>query len=228
MKKFYMTMVAMLCGVAAMAQDTTDGLYVNDIQVDKGTTALVIPVCLKNTLPVAAISFRTQLPTGVTFKVVRGKLQYTLNEDRAPGYSVDYQVASDNNPMVSVYDKYPFDLNDGAIINIQATISSDVAAVDGTYQVKLYAISCSAPAVPEAEMEDFGVTPENNDGRSYTVSGEMPQVETTFNLTIGKGTGINTINADDENAPIYNVAGQRVSKAQKGVFIQNGKKVAVK
>ena len=55
-----------------------------------------------------------------------------------------------------------------------------------------------------------------------------PQEPFTIKLTVAGGTGINGINAADSNAPIYNVAGQRVSKAQKGVFIQNGKKVAVK
>jgi hypothetical protein len=45
------------------------------------------------------------------------------------------------------------------------------------------------------------------------------------NLKIGAGNGINGINAADSKAPIYNVAGQRVSKAQKGIFIVNGKKV---
>lgn len=41
------------------------------------------------------------------------------------------------------------------------------------------------------------------------------------------GTGIEGINAasENENAPMYNLAGQRVSRVQKGIFIQNGKKV---
>ena len=39
-------------------------------------------------------------------------------------------------------------------------------------------------------------------------------------------TGIDgiTVDAADENAPIYNLAGQRVTKATKGILIQNGKK----
>ena len=45
----------------------------------------------------------------------------------------------------------------------------------------------------------------------------------------GIETGIDEINgADVENGAIYNLAGQRVNKAQKGVFIVNGKKVIVK
>ena len=42
-------------------------------------------------------------------------------------------------------------------------------------------------------------------------------------------TAISSVKADElQGATIYNLAGQRVSKAQKGVYIINGKKVAVK
>ncbi len=45
----------------------------------------------------------------------------------------------------------------------------------------------------------------------------------------GLATGIDEINgAAVENGAIYNLAGQRVNKAQKGIYIVNGKKVAVK
>ena len=48
----------------------------------------------------------------------------------------------------------------------------------------------------------------------------------TYELT-GGTNGINDINvapAANENAPVYNLAGQRVSKEAKGILIQNGKK----
>ncbi len=42
-------------------------------------------------------------------------------------------------------------------------------------------------------------------------------------------TGINGVAADSVNGPIYNIAGARMSNAtQKGVYIQNGKKILVK
>lgn len=46
----------------------------------------------------------------------------------------------------------------------------------------------------------------------------------------GGGTGINTVKAAElnANAPIYNLAGQEVSKGYKGVAIQNGKKMILK
>lgn len=45
----------------------------------------------------------------------------------------------------------------------------------------------------------------------------------------GQTDGISTINAkNDADAPIYNLGGQRVEKATKGIYIQNGKKFVVK
>ena len=51
----------------------------------------------------------------------------------------------------------------------------------------------------------------------------------SFSIDGGEATGISAITADgsivvDDNAPMYNLAGQRVSKSYKGVVIQNGKK----
>lgn len=50
------------------------------------------------------------------------------------------------------------------------------------------------------------------------------------NPSSAKATGINEVNGQQStvNAAIYNLQGQRVSKAQKGLYIVNGKKVAVK
>ena len=93
--------------------------------------------------------------------------------------------------------------NEGDILTIPLTLT-DVA--DGQYEIKFYEISISTTGgVSVADAKEIVAT-----------------------LTVGKVVGINSINADDVNAPIYNVAGQRVSKAQKGIFIQNGKKIAVK
>ena len=47
-----MTMVAMLCGVAAMAQNPTgqfdNELYAEEVKLDKGTTDFTLPICMKN------------------------------------------------------------------------------------------------------------------------------------------------------------------------------------
>ena len=54
------------------------------------------------------------------------------------------------------------------------------------------------------------------------------QDDTTFQLIVGS-TGIVNIENDAVNGGVYyNLAGQKVSNAHKGVLIQNGKKVVVK
>ena len=44
----------------------------------------------------------------------------------------------------------------------------------------------------------------------------------------GFADGINSVEQDGSNAKIYNLNGQRVNNAQKGIYIKNGKKVIIK
>jgi len=203
MKKFYMTMVAMLCGVAAMAQDGVFELSASDFTLDTGTTTAELEISMKNSDEVSAFSFRLGLPAGVEMTLnKKGKKYVTLDEDRIDDHTAIIQTASDGADMISVYsaNNESFYENDGTIVTVPLTI-----ATDGTYELRVYNVSISTPA-----------------GVSVATSTEF-----TVTMQVGP-TGINSINAADSKAPIYNVAGQRVSKAQKGVYIQNGKKVAVK
>ena len=49
-------------------------------------------------------------------------------------------------------------------------------------------------------------------------AGEEPPIEDSVELNV----------ANTQNAPIFNLAGQQVSKTVKGVYIQNGRKFVVK
>ena len=70
------------------------------------------------------------------------------------------------------------------------------------------------------------------DNEKYDITGILGTFNETTNevflLNIEKNipSGINKVEAEelDENAPVYNLAGQRVSKDTKGIVIQNGKK----
>ena len=209
MKKFYMTMVALLCGVAAMAQD--DCVYANDVKVDKGETTAELSVCLKNSMDAGALSFCLELPDGVSVTLnKKGKMVATLNDDRAEDMNLNTQVTAAGLPQVGVFADWAFDGNDGEVVAVSLTLTEDLAAVDGEYDINLTNITVATP-----------------DAVSLTVQG-LFNTEASCKLIVGEGTGIHSINADNNNAPVYNVAGQRVSKAQKGVYIQNGKKVAVK
>lgn len=71
----------------------------------------------------------------------------------------------------------------------------------------------------------YKATPETTiaAGKGYIV--KASSVKAFYGFDADDATGISGINAADENAVIYNVAGQRLSKAQKGINIINGKKV---
>ena len=56
-----------------------------------------------------------------------------------------------------------------------------------------------------------------------------PQLAIVDELTNNNTTGINTVNAaNQKSAEIYDLQGRKVSKAQKGMYILNGKKVVMK
>lgn len=76
---------------------------------------------------------------------------------------------------------------------------------------------------------------ELQEGNTYTFTGimilynEQPEMYVTVDPTTAGATAISNVNAElNANAPVYNLAGQRVARAEKGIFIQNGKKVIMK
>ena len=205
MKKFYMTMAAMLCGVAAMAQNA---LYSEDIKVDAGEESAEIEIFMMNEVDVTACSFRLYFPDGVymPYDGEDYEDEVSIDKTRAKKHQAIMQKSEDGGDMISIYHSKNAVIsgNDGLLVTVPFVISPNVQ--EGTYTIRVTNCSMATPDKVSLEIPtEFDVT-----------------------LQIGEGTGINGINANDSKAPIYNVAGQRVSKAQKGVFIQNGKKVAVK
>jgi len=211
MKKFYMTMAAMLCGVAAMAQ--IGSLSCEDIDATAGGDVAYLEVML-STEDVTAISgmqFNVTLPENVTI----AKVYNEDDEEWVDDVTFPIAKAKHQTGFMTSGDGYMFylggdkSLSYKAITNPVAKIGIVVAkeAKDGTYDVPFTKAVLSDKSTPI---------------KSYEVA------DFTAKLTITGGTGINGVNADNANAPVYNLAGQRVSKAQKGVYVQNGKKVAVK
>ena len=237
MKKIYMTMVALLCGVAAMAQVANLDVPEN-VEAATGSEGEITVGMTCNQPSLAAVSFRIGFPEGVAFatyeeeewseeleemvtvqkfyignpKVADGRNDFVLNDDRSNGHTATPQF-----------------LTGQAAIDYPGFVQVAVAANPTAYFTGMTGdiITMKFQVAESVEPGDYTIT--INKAAASTKSGKSVALEdVTVPLTITKGTGIHSINADDVNAPIYNVAGQRVSKAQKGVFIQNGKKVAVK
>lgn len=76
------------------------------------------------------------------------------------------------------------------------------------------------------------VSPDSYAGNTYNVKGILVIFKTNYQIypiEVATTEGIKSITADeDANAPAYNLAGQRVDNAYKGVVIKNGKKTIKK
>ena len=90
---------------------------------------------------------------------------------------------------------------------------------DGDQKVQLY---------DKFQVSDLATL---TDGETYTVQGLFGQIykdvpEILMTKKVAETTGINNITTDAtlENAPAFNLAGQKVGKAYKGVVIKAGKK----
>ncbi len=209
MKKFYMTMAAMLCGVAAMAQGLGT-LSCEDASLTAGGETAYLEVML-NTEDVSAITgiqFFFDLPTGVTI---------ALDEDEE--LDVSFPIAKKaHNCGIKAAEA------GGYMIYLGGDASLTYKAA--TNPVAKIGLTAAKEDVADGEYTINFVKAAMSDKSEPVVSYEVPDFSAV--LTIAGGTGINSINAADSKAPVYNMAGQRVSKTQKGVYIQNGKKVAVK
>lgn len=193
-------MFAMLCGVAAMAENN---IFANSIEnAPVGSTQnLELQFETDPSVVIKAYAFRLAMPEGFKAKAKKyitiGRISelaeeeeyYLLDVREATGGTTQYALVLTNNEVLQG--------NSGVVMTIPFTIDASVA--EGVYNIKLSKIDLGLP-----------------DNTMY---------EAVIPVGVGKPTGITTATADDANAPIYNVAGQIVSKAQKGIYIQNGKKV---
>jgi hypothetical protein len=211
MKKFYMTMAAVLFGATAMAQ--IGSLSCGDVTATAGGETAYFEVMLEteNVDAVSGIQFYFSLPEGVTIAQVYDEDEEGYVTDvtfpiAKKAHQVGIKATADGYMVYLGGDK---SLSYKAATNPVAKIGISVAATatDGTYDVVFNkaALSDKSTPIQSFEVADF-----------------------TSKLTITGGTGINDIKALDSKAPVYNLAGQRVSKTQKGVYVQSGKKVAVK
>lgn len=121
-------------------------------------------------------------------------------------------------------------------------IISEIKNVDtGQYGNAEYAISDDGTAIGQLVVyrgyylnkEKFTSADQIKVGDAVIVCGKLVNFNGTYEFTSGNyihslngTTGINnpTVNVLDKNAPVYNLAGQRVSMDAKGILIQNGRK----
>jgi len=212
MKKIYMTMVALLCSAAAMAQMT---LSADNVIAEAGQTAyLEIKYAEVTPGEFTAAACWVTLPEGFSI----AKVWSDDDEDYVPDVTYPASKSAHNVGMLKV--------------------AADAAGNDNTYQFSSAHNSATFKTATDVMFKIGIAVPEGTAKGKYPVAitkvnfsdkAAVASYQDDFSVEIQVGgDGINSINAEDSKAPVYNLSGQRVSKAQQGVFIQNGKKVAVK
>ena len=131
-------------------------------------------------------------------------------------------------------------------VYVKGTVSQASEKLDATYGSLSYYISDDGTTGNELQVygglsfegKKFTSVDDIKVGDVVVVYGKLKKYNTTYeldknNILIslnGKTTGITNITTDEaaKNAPVYNLAGQKVTKAYKGVVIKNGKKMIQK
>lgn len=131
-------------------------------------------------------------------------------------------------------------------VYVKGTVSQASEKLDATYGSLSYYISDDGTTGNELQVygglsfenQKFTSVDDIKVGDVVIVYGKLKKFGSTYeldknNILIslnGKTTGITNITADEaaKNAPVYNLAGQKVTKAYKGVVIKNGKKMIQK
>ncbi len=200
MKKF---LLAIACLMTAMTGFAQDALTVKNTVITAGEAGTLSVELTNPGAQYIACQFDLDVPAGVTINKGRSYAlgtSYTV-PSRAEGFLVGITEQGTNHYRVTMYnnDNYDFLEKSGEILVINITASADFKGGDG----KIYEIVLT-----------------NADRQSY-----KPEAA---NFTIGETTGISSINAEENGGAVYNLAGQKVNNAQKGLFIKNGKKFVVK
>ena len=105
-------------------------------------------------------------------------------------------------------------------IMVKNESGKEFKATSGEYLTLTLEAASTFHGTEEARMTDIHLV-------KLDTSKFQSETENSFYITT-ETVGINAINADGTNEPVYNTAGQRVRHMGKGLFIQNGKKVVKK
>lgn len=215
-----MTMVALLCGAAAMAQTCT--ISVEDpVEIVADGELYYFDVILNESEPgtlVTGASFTFELPKGVLFRYYDA-----VDED----WYMNITYPNAKNAFKTMCDPISDD-PDNNTFQVASAASGSTYFKTGTKVLAHIGVKVVDPsaAAPESEIKFSKISfsrPDPN-GSVYAESC-YPQDDFSVVLKVKGGTGINGVNAADDNAPVYNLAGQRLSKMQKGVNIVGSKKV---
>ena len=209
MKKFILVILSVLFVGNMMAQKLT----VEDITVEAGNTAELI-IGIDASEAVQAVQFTLVLPEGASVEMD--------GED----YIADPLTESDGGIMPKRNSQIQANKKDDGILIVAFNTKGKFVDAAGDFvTISIEAASDADGKVLSCQLKDIKAGSLASDN-SVVSAGEFSDV--AFQIGVGVDTGINSISLDDPNAEIYNLNGQRIKNVKKGVYVVNGKKVAVK
>jgi hypothetical protein len=196
----------MLSGMLAFSANAADfggKLFVEDAEIVPGESA-VLSIQLENDIDVSGFQFQMILPTGIAYQ------EWAISEERLP-------VGATTNDLISIQ-RY-----DNGTLTLASVLNCGAGAKFTMAQGELATVSIVAsPNIPLGTylVELRGIDVCDPMGNDY----EVPA--STFTLTVGETTGIETLRSESSNAQIYDLQGRRQSEVSAGqTGIVNGRAV---
>ena len=184
--------------------------FPTDVEIEVGKTAEVNVTFTSETTP-AGWNMYLYLPTGIEIPYDAEEEEWgvQLSNLHKKAHSCDVKIGEG---------EYA-----GATILIMSAGTSTVEMKGNSGDLCTITLKATDAFTTSGKAEVKLIRFSDKDGKAYTAE------DTSFTITLKNATGISTIeNAEQNDGAVYNLAGQKVNNAQKGVFIQNGKKYVAK
>ena len=196
-------MLSVVLAFSASAEDFGGKLYVEDATIAPGQTA-DLSVHLDNDIDVSGFQFQMLLPAGIAYR------NWAISEERLP-------AGANATDLLSIQRINGRKLTIAGVLNCGASASFTKA------QGELATVTIVAsPNIPQGTylVELRGIDICDTMGKDYDVP------STTFTLTVGEPSGIETLRNEDTNAQIYDLQGRRQNEVPEGqAGIVNGRTV---
>lgn len=167
-------------------------------------------------VPEAPMDFSASAIKAYTAKVADGKVVLTKIEKVAAGTPVVLYCKGGKTEEIP----FAATTDTPAESDLVAGNGATVTTTEGTYTN--YILNVGTQGIGFYQANDQTV----DKGRAYLhVAGSS---EARLAVVFGDATGISSVKAAADGEAVYNLSGQRVKNAQKGIFIIGGKKVVVK
>ena len=205
MKKHVFTSILLssVLAFSASAADFGAKLYVENAEIVPGESA-VLSIQLDNNIDVSGFQFQMILPSGIAYQ------EWAISEERLP-------VGATANDLISLQ-RY-----DNGTLTLASVLNCGAGAKFTMAQGELATVTIVAsPNIPKGTylVELRGIDVCDPMGNDYDVPAS------TFILTVGETTGIETLRSESGNVPVYDLQGRRQSEVPAGqAGIVNGRAV---